>query len=247
MEGSIMKLSKMVRDHGCLAKGSGRFGAVGVTETAFCTDTGRKGRSSVQTHHWMWKRLNTVGYEQVTLQAKQNGWFADGVGVWLGIDEPVRYQYWVQTDQWWRTREVVVCLQNQEDLAPIRLISDGTGHWRDAFGRSVPALDGCVDVDLNITPLTHTIAIRRLSLYPTDTEMIRVAHVDVPNLCCRSVFQRYTCLSRTADGAIYRCEGLDTGFSGELRVDADGGVIDCPGWFERVWGKTTLSEGGALL
>ncbi|BCU82154.1 hypothetical protein JIR001_19370 [Polycladomyces abyssicola] len=45
----------------------------------------------MQTHHWMWKRLDTAGYEQVTLQEKQNGWLADGVGVWLGNDEPVRY------------------------------------------------------------------------------------------------------------------------------------------------------------
>jgi hypothetical protein len=200
----------------------------------------------VQTHHWMWKRLDTAGYEQVTLQEKQNGWLADGVGVWLGNDEPVRYQYWVQTDQWWRTREVVVCLQNQEDLEPIRLLSDGTGHWRDTFGRPVPALDGCVDVDLNITPFTNTIAIRRLGLNPSDTETIRAAYVDVPRLCLRPIFQRYTCLLRTADETVYRYEGLDTGFAAELRVDAQGGVIDSSGWFERVWHKTNLSVEGTL-
>jgi hypothetical protein len=194
----------------------------------------------------MWKRLDTVGYEQVTLQEKQDGWLADGVGVWLGSDEPVRYQYWVQTDRWWRTREVVVCLQNLEDLAPIRLISDGTGHWRDAYGRPVPGLDGCVDVDLNITPFTNTIAIRRLCLKPTDTETLRVAYVDVPSLQWRPVSQRYTCLARTTDEAVYRYEGLDTGFAVELRVDEEGGVIDYPGRFEQVWRKTTLSEGRTL-
>nr|WP_302104466.1 putative glycolipid-binding domain-containing protein [Polycladomyces sp. WAk] len=194
----------------------------------------------------MWKRLDSGGYEQVTLQEKQDGWLADGVGVWLESDQLVRFQYWVQTDQWWRTREVVVCLQNQEDSAPIRLISDGRGHWRDAFGRPVPVLDGCVDVDLNITPFTNTIAIRRLGLNPTDTEMIRVAYVDVPGLRWRPVSQRYTCIARTADEAVYRYEGLDTGFAAELRVDAEGGVIDYPGCFEQVWRKTTIAAGGTM-
>ncbi|BCU82153.1 hypothetical protein JIR001_19360 [Polycladomyces abyssicola] len=131
-------------------------------------------------------------------------------------------------------------------MEPIRLLSDGTGHWRDVFGRPVPALDGCVDVDLNITPFTNTIAIRRLGLNPSDTETIRAAYVDVPRLCLRPIFQRYTCLLRTADETVYRYEGLDTGFAAEIRVDAQGGVIDSAGWFERVWHKTNISVEGTL-
>jgi hypothetical protein len=56
----------------------------------------------------------------------------------------------------------------------------------------------------------------------------------VPELSFRPTRQRYTCLELTPEGGRYRYEGLDTGFSREIIVDADGLVIDYPGIWRRV-------------
>jgi hypothetical protein len=42
--------------------------------------------------------------------------------------------------------------------------------------------------------------------------------------------QRYGCLEAQADGGLYRFEALPSGFTAELPVDADGLVIDYPGF-----------------
>ena len=45
--------------------------------------------------------------------------------------------------------------------------------------------------------------------------------------------QRYTCLERGETGGRYRYESGD--FSVDLPVDADGLVVDYPGYWRRVW------------
>jgi hypothetical protein len=56
----------------------------------------------------------------------------------------------------------------------------------------------------------------------------------VPDLSIRPVRQRYTCLSRTASGGIYRYEALESHFTADLPVDAQGLVVDYPGIWKRV-------------
>ncbi len=86
--------------------------------------------------------------------------------------------------------------------------------------------------------MTNTIAIRRLALKPQQAETIKAAFVTLHDLHASAVPQRYTLLTVDQAGAIYRYEGLNSGFKTDLPVDSDGLVIDYPGFFRRIWTRS---------
>jgi len=45
-------------------------------------------------------------------------------------------------------------------------------------GRLVPELEGCMDVDISVTPFTNTLPIQKLGLAPTESPEVSVAYVE---------------------------------------------------------------------
>jgi hypothetical protein len=153
-------------------------------------------------------------------------------------DRALRCHYRLETDAKWRVREVNLALQiggaTQQEKA-ITLTADGKGRWR-IDGVKAPHLEGCVDVDIQITPLTNTLPIRRLGLTEGERSEIRVAYLPVPGLHPRPADQRYTCLKALGPpGGLFRYEGLFRGFTADLPVDSNGFVVDYPETFRRIW------------
>lgn len=181
----------------------------------------------------VWSRSDAPGMEHLTLIVRRAGAAADGLV--LGVEENAafRLRYTVGCDPRWRVRRVEVNLSGGG--RGLSLSADGRGRWFDESGAPVPALDGCVDVDITATPLTNTLPIRRLALKPGESADIRVAYVTTPDLRVAPDEQRYTCLETDAGGGRYRFEQIGTGFTAVIRVDADGLVEDYPGLFRRVW------------
>jgi len=142
--------------------------------------------------------------------------------------------YFVRTDSRFCTREVRV---EYVAGARLHLEADGEGYWRDLLGdRSIPSLDGCLDVDISITPATNALPIKRLRLKEHESRDIAAAYVPLPSqiegaFLPRRAEQRYTCL--TLDRR-YRYDGLFRAFSAELEVDEFGLVLDYPDTFRRV-------------
>ncbi len=180
----------------------------------------------------MWVSWTNVGLEHLALTWSEEGVRADGVviGVEGGVQFRVRYE--VRCEAGWRVREVKVA-SLVSGGASVRLLADGQGRWTTLDGEPVPALEGCVDVDISVTPFTNTLPIRRLDLKPAESEEIRVVYVAVPEMSIENVCQRYTCLERYPGGGLYRYEdeGLFRRFVADLPVDADGLVLDYPELF----------------
>lgn len=167
--------------------------------------------------------LLTLGPEGLTLE-----------GVVAGTREgEYGAHYEVRTDASGRTRAVRLRYVGGPEL---QLTVDADARWRDAI-RDVrlPDLDGCLDVDLGITPATNTLAIRRLGLSVGEARAIRAAYVPLPSQI-EGVFvpspadQRYT---RLGD-RLWRYEGLFRSFVAELPVDDLGLVLDYPVLFRRL-------------
>ena len=157
-------------------------------------------------------------------------------GLVIGVDgqAPFRAQYRIACDGNWRARTAqITCLSG--DQLTQTLGSDGEGHWFDNAGKSLPALDGCSDLDISATPFTNTLPIRRLALQPGRSTEIAVVYIAVPSLRLSTARQRYERLEDSAAGAVYRFTALASGFTAELVVDGDGLVLDYPGMFQRVW------------
>jgi len=128
----------------------------------------------------------------------------------------------------WRTRRLEVEVVGAP--RPVVIAGDGRGHWTDAAGAPLPALEGAIDVDLAATPFTNTLPIRRLALAPGESAEICTAYVSFPDLALSADPQRYTRLSPSR----YRYESLDSDFTREIDVDAHGLVVLYPGLFRRI-------------
>src|SRR5207248_2737406 len=125
---------------------------------------------------------------------------------------------------------------------PLHLRADGQGHWSTASGEPLPALDGCIDIDITVTPFTNTLPIRRLNFTPGTSTEISVVYIELPQLQFAPARQRYTCLNTTASGSVYKYEGLETGFTAELQVDSDGLILNYPNLWKRVWSDREESK-----
>lgn len=150
-------------------------------------------------------------------------------GVVIGDDEGNNFgaAYRIACDAAWRVRQAVVEVAGGGRLV---LCADGAGHWHGGDGEAIPALDGCIDIDITATPFTNTLPIRRLGAAPSGRRTIEVAYVHVPQLTVEKAVQAYTRLGKN----LYRFEAVGADFEAELEVDDAGFVVRYPGLFQRV-------------
>ncbi len=180
-----------------------------------------------------WRDWDGHGLEHCVCRQDDAGMILEGIvagtrhGLYGG-------HYFVRTDADFRTREVRVVYV---DGPRLHVEADAEGRWHDVIGnRAIPDLEGCVDVDIGMTPATNTLPIKRLELQEQESRDIAAAYVPLPdqidgNFLPRRAEQRYTCLTPNRR---YRYEGLFRGFTADLEVDEAGLVIDYPDTFQRV-------------
>lgn len=110
-----------------------------------------------------------------------------------GAAEDGAWRYAVTTDEAGLTRHVAVADASGKGVV---LSSDGRGRWwRD--GVRDRALDGCTDVDLEMTPATNTLPIRRATAAGVGQATVEAAWVRWPSSSVERMTQRY---ERTAEG-----------------------------------------------
>lgn len=150
----------------------------------------------------------------------------------LGVKDSLPFRLWYQiwADSNGKVRECLLYAGGES----LHLYTDGKGNWIDASDSAYPALAGCLYIDITVTPFTNTLPIRHLGLKPGESGEIPMVYISAPDLDVRLTRQRYTCLSHTDTGGIYRYEGLESGFTADLPVDARGLVLDYPGIWKRV-------------
>ena len=182
----------------------------------------------------VWSFRNNLGIEHLRLTRIAKRIIAEGIVVAVVNNDALRVRYRVQCDESWRVREIHIRSLDKK-IKPLQLRADGKGHWCTATGAAVHNLDGCIDVDISVTPFTNTLPIRRLNLSREQSAALTVAYIVLPELEAKPINQRYTCLNTMPDGGLYRYENLTNPYQTDLTVDEDGLVIDYPGVWHRVW------------
>jgi hypothetical protein len=149
----------------------------------------------------------------------------------LGTEQEFQFaaRFRIVCDSAWRVRTVEAGLVG--DDRTIALTSDAAGHWWDGSGAALPHLDGCIDVDLPITPFTNTLPIRRLGLRAGESADLRVVYIVLPEFTVTTDPQRYICVEPPRR---YTYESLDSDFVRDIEVDDDGLVVTYPGLFRRL-------------
>jgi uncharacterized protein len=174
-----------------------------------------------------WTAVRWPGMEHVVVSADEAGHRAEGQLI-MAEDDLVTVRYSLACGPRWRFRTVTVSVTGAAGRRVLTLARDENGGWL-ADGQARPDLEPCDDIDINCTPLTNTLPIRRIDWSAGKARDIDVAYVSVPELDVRKARQRYTSL----DGeTAFRYESGS--FRADLSVDADGLVLDYPGIWQRL-------------
>jgi uncharacterized protein len=189
------------------------------------------------TRELIWQSLDAPGFEHVRLDDGHPGWDVyDSMLVREEGGQTRRGGYTLILDKAWRTLELRIMVEQAPgSMAALHLLATGDGRWADAEERPIPALDGCIDVDIQWSPLTNTLPVRRLDLAPGAEQEIRVAYIELPSLTVRPVVQRYT----RVDERTVRYASETRDFMRDLTLDGDGLVVAYPDLFTRTWPHAT--------
>jgi hypothetical protein len=178
----------------------------------------------------LWRRImDELSFELAHLQRREAEIEISGLVLIAEQGLPLRVEYRILCDPLWRTRQVEIAQDYSGARRRMALRHDGDGHWQ-RDGSNQPALEGCLDVDLGITPSTNALPINRLGLQPGDAGEITAAWVKFPDLDIVAAPQSYERLAPTR----YRYCSLDSGFTAEIEVDADGLPTDYAGIWRRI-------------
>jgi len=139
-----------------------------------------------------------------------------------------RVEYLIQTNKNWETVLCEVKSQFADKINNLHLESDGKGNWT-MNGKSARQFNGCIDVDIPVTPFTNTLPINRINLSENEKHLINVIYIDVLEQQIKSLQQQYTKLSATE----YKYENVPNDFEAVITVDEFGVVVNYPELFVR--------------
>jgi uncharacterized protein len=174
----------------------------------------------------LWRRLDRAGHEAACLLPVQQGWLLAGSAVFTNNGSPAQLQYEVICDARWRTLSAAVTGWVGEERVEVGLEA-GERHAWSMNGQPCPAVSGCSDIDLNFSPSTNLLPIRRLDLPIGGEAEVRAAWLRFPELTLEPLVQRYRRTGRTS----YRYESDGGRFFRELRVNEIGFVTEYPGFW----------------
>jgi uncharacterized protein len=173
----------------------------------------------------LWKWNNNPGHESCRVVPLENGWQVIGAAVfkYLGLTCQLRYD--IRCDSQWVTRAVMVTGWADAREIVIEIGRSDSGEWQ-MNGRTVDTVKGCIDIDLNFSPSTNLLPIRRLNLPIGQTARVQAAWLKFPEFRLEPLEQSYTRLEERT----YRYESSGGAFTATLTVDDNGLVMDYAEW-----------------
>jgi uncharacterized protein len=171
----------------------------------------------------LWRRLDEPGHETARLIAHPSSWHLTGTAVFAHHRLPCRLDYLVVCDEEWHTVSGKVTGWVGNETVEIELAVGAARRWW-LNGVECPDVAGCIDLDLNFSPSTNLLPIRRLGLALGQEAEVKAAWLRFPGFTLEPLVQRY----RRIDDATYRYESAGGRFVTELRVNVAGFVVDYP-------------------
>jgi hypothetical protein len=195
----------------------------------------------------VWRRIkDNLSFEQARIVKAANGAGVSGTVLAAQGGVPLRVEYLIECDPRWQTRRVHVEQSLGGVHGSIRLERDENGRWL-RNGADEKLLQGCIDVDLGITPSTNALPVNRLRLPVGASSEIDAAWIRFPELTVMPARQSYRRLSERE----YEYRNVSSGFTAALAVDEDGLPTDYGGIWSRIAegpaAQETAGFAGALI
>lgn len=174
----------------------------------------------------LWRRLDRPGHESARLSFHESSWHLTGTAVFSHAEEPCRLDYHVICDSKWQTVSAGVVGWVGKGNVEVEITVDSAHRWR-LNGIECPQVTGCADLDLNFSPSTNLLPIRRLDLAIGQEAEVKAAWLRFPSFTLEPLSQIYRCIAAES----YQYESAGGKFMAELAVNAAGLVTDYPNFW----------------
>jgi hypothetical protein len=171
--------------------------------------------------------LDRPGHEFARAYLLDSSWRLTGTAVFAHEGQACRLDYLIVCDAEWRTVSAGVTGWLGNQSIEIDVSVDTTGHWQ-LDGAECQAVSGCTDIDLNFSPSTNLLPIRRLGLEIGGEAEVHAAWLRFPSFKLERLDQRY---SRVGPET-YRYESAGGAFVTDLEVNSAGFVTLYPNFWE---------------
>jgi hypothetical protein len=187
------------------------------------------GANLMTTESILWRGFVLTGHEACRLFSRDSHWQLEGTAVFSYEQQPCRLDYQVACDSAWRSLSANVEGWLGNRSVSIQIQVDAAGYWQlNQVGQ--PDVTGCIDIDLNFSPSTNLIPIRRLNLAVGQAAEVKAAWLRFPSFKLEPLTQQY----RRLDESTYRYESSGSQFVADLKVNRSGFVLDYPGLWQAV-------------
>lgn len=174
-----------------------------------------------------WRRLELPGTDRATLSTTDSGYLLLGHAQFRDSLAEADLHYSVHVSPRWRTQRAVVHGAGPRGPVQLEIEASPDGAWH-LNGRPCPEVRGCIDVDLNFTPATNLLSVRRLSLALGESADVVAAWLEYPAFQLKPLRQIY---HRLPDNRYaYQCPEIP--FEAMLETNADGFVTSYPPLWE---------------
>lgn len=172
----------------------------------------------------LWQGFVLPGHEACRLFSHDLYWLLEGTAVFSHEQKPCRLAYQVICDNAWRTLSSRVEGWLGKTIIDVEIKTDLDQHWwlNDVEQGDV---EGCTDIDLNFSPSTNLLPIRRLNLAIGESANVNAAWLRFPSFKLELLPQQYHHIDETT----YRYESAGGQFAADLKVTRSGFVVEYPG------------------
>ena len=163
--------------------------------------------------------MEKPGHDACRLFVANSRWHLSGAAVFLHEQQPCCLNYEVVSDENWRTSGAKVSGWLGQNMIELEISVGPELKWQ-LNGVEKPVVEGCIDVDLNFTPATNLLPIRRLNLAVDETAEVNAAWLRFPEFELEPLPQVY----KRLDEFTYHYESSGGSFVSELKVNGVGFV-----------------------
>ena len=171
----------------------------------------------------IWRRIDHPGHESATLFHNNDAWHLHGTAVFLYKSDACKFDYQIVCDAQWQSRSAIVTGWVGNKTIDSRVVAGPEQRWF-LNDEECPQVEGSVDVDLNFSPSTNLLPIRRLNLSVGEAKEVKAAWLRFPSFEFEPLIQIY----RRLDENTYRYESAGGKFVRDLTVNSDGFVTNYP-------------------
>jgi uncharacterized protein len=176
----------------------------------------------------LWPWTKGPGLERFELLRAADEWILQGTIIALAEHMATEARYEIVCDESWHTRRADISLRDGSGERVLAIAVEN-GQWYEN-GRANKTVAGCMDIDLEWSPSTNTIPIRRLRLaVGQKSGPVVAAWVRFPDLRLQPLLQEY---ERTSNQC-YRYSSGGGAFVAEITVDEESLALSYEGFWQR--------------